>query len=1055
MVKKSFLYILFNFIAIHVYSVIAQSTFLRPSNSYIVSHQFISLEQGIASKNVYCGIVDDEGFIWLGTDFGLNRYDGNKFQLITKKEGLKFNKIIGLSKDNKGHLFISYGGSFANTVEAIEILDLKTLQLVSFESVFPKLPFLAKEIVGIYSDQTSDLYFMVQHPLKLWKYGNNTFKLYCDLKLWWNYEKIDNNIFARKRGELYSFYNGNVLLTYNKFFPAYYISPKKTVIFDSTCFLFNVDNKGTISYFDRRSKPTAYNKLYANGMKKLMNLSQDPADKLYCKGATNIFKSCINNFYYFFNNQSQSLQFTDGYGTYTLLDSSIWKSYGNPNINNTFEDKFGNIWVCSSAGLWKISIKKNKFNHYCTSEQLKLKESSSVRGICKDSLGNLFVNIGLSLYKNNQKLATSKLPSGDQEILYGLQFNEQHKIVISIRKGLLYFDEKLDKNFKLKDNKLDISGEEIWCSKKISQSNWLCGSNAHIYSFNEITNQFSYVKYISNDIPQCHFVYKILQTKNKQWWALAESGIYQLNSTCDTIIAYWGSLAARNRASQFSHYLPIINLLDLYEDQNSIFWIATNGEGLYKWDRLWNKLKQFTIVDGFSSNVLYRIEADAYNKLWISSNYGLNCFDINTNLIETFTTKKGITNNEFNRVSSYKSNDGFLYFGGIDGVNELNPKDFNDDSAFTNAPLAIVAFNQFIGSENKLINNTLKIKTEQKIILNPDDKFFTLEFKLLDFESGQHRYAYKIEGTDDKEWNYINENSIRISGLPYGNLTLRVKGQNLEGNWSVNELVIPIIVLKPFYLKLWFISLMITLAIALIYAFIKYRTKWLDRENMRLEQIVTKRTADLELTLLQKDIINKEMHHRVKNNLQVIVSMLRLQARSVDNKTITDALMVAENRLQTISIVHEKLYKSENLSGIILKEYLTELMELLVKQFENISYNIKYNIIDNTYLITNLDTAIPLGLIVNELVTNAFTHAFPTQQDIEVNLLIDEGSNNDYQLTLSDNGIGIGGGILAESNNSFGLRLVKLFAEQLRGSVQYKSDGGSQFIIKFFPVPTS
>jgi two-component sensor histidine kinase len=192
----------------------------------------------------------------------------------------------------------------------------------------------------------------------------------------------------------------------------------------------------------------------------------------------------------------------------------------------------------------------------------------------------------------------------------------------------------------------------------------------------------------------------------------------------------------------------------------------------------------------------------------------------------------------------------------------------------------------------------------------------------------------------------------------------------------------------------------------------------------------------------------KEVHHRVKNNLQLIVAMLRMQHRTIEDKVAIDALVNSENRLHAIAIVHEKLYQTENITNVFLKNYLQELIDVLAKQFHNTTKPIQFKLVDNANFSCTLDTAIPIGLIVNELVTNSLKHAFTDLEQGEIHLKISK-INNRYQLSVQDNGKGLPNGQFPESSNTLGLRLVILFTDQLNGKLQYSNNGGACFDILF------
>jgi len=285
--------------------------------------------------------------------------------------------------------------------------------------------------------------------------------------------------------------------------------------------------------------------------------------------------------------------------------------------------------------------------------------------------------------------------------------------------------------------------------------------------------------------------------------------------------------------------------------------------------------------------------------------------------------------------------------------------------------------------------------------------------------------------------------------LPYGKFVLLIKGQNIEGNWSNVFLKIPIEVLKPFYLAYWFIVSMIIVIILIFYGFIYIRTKSLNNENIKLEKVVKVRTSDLELALVQKDELLKEVHHRVKNNLQLMISMLRMQLRTVSDKTVIDALINSQSRLQSIALVHEKLYKSSNINEVLLKEYVQELIVLLAQQYEKTGTNFKFQYIDKSRIVSSLDIAIPIGLIINELVTNSFKYAFVETENALITITMNKLSNGHLQLIYKDNGIGLPINLQISETKTLGFKLIQLFTEQLNGKLNYKNEKGVIFEFEF------
>ena len=203
-------------------------------------------------------------------------------------------------------------------------------------------------------------------------------------------------------------------------------------------------------------------------------------------------------------------------------------------------------------------------------------------------------------------------------------------------------------------------------------------------------------------------------------------------------------------------------------------------------------------------------------------------------------------------------------------------------------------------------------------------------------------------------------------------------------------------------------------------------------------------------SLREKEILLKEIHHRVKNNLQIIKSLLNLQSRKIQDEKLLRLFSDSQNRIRAIALIHEKLYKSKDLSSIDFDEYIkTMIQELHMLFTENVHIAIHTEL---ESILLNIQQAIPCGLILNELLTNAFKYAFPdglkTEAAIAISLYRD--SNNRIVLIVSDNGVGIPEDIAIEDAESLGLQLITILAkDQLEGDIELERKGGTKFTISF------
>jgi two-component sensor histidine kinase/HAMP domain-containing protein len=225
----------------------------------------------------------------------------------------------------------------------------------------------------------------------------------------------------------------------------------------------------------------------------------------------------------------------------------------------------------------------------------------------------------------------------------------------------------------------------------------------------------------------------------------------------------------------------------------------------------------------------------------------------------------------------------------------------------------------------------------------------------------------------------------------------------------------------------------------------------LKKRAQELQRELTERMlAELQLkkSLREKDVLLKEIHHRVKNNLQIISSLIYLQSRQVKDPHVLQMFQDSQNRVRSMALIHEKLYNSKDLTRIDFVEYVRSLVSHLFNSYHLVLSKIKLKI-EVKNLSLNIDAAIYCGLIINELVSNSLKYAFLENQSGVITIELDQQGLQEYVLCVRDNGVGLPENLSLQNLNSLGLQLVNNLTEQLNGKIEYFNDGGALFRILF------
>jgi len=196
----------------------------------------------------------------------------------------------------------------------------------------------------------------------------------------------------------------------------------------------------------------------------------------------------------------------------------------------------------------------------------------------------------------------------------------------------------------------------------------------------------------------------------------------------------------------------------------------------------------------------------------------------------------------------------------------------------------------------------------------------------------------------------------------------------------------------------------------------------------------------------EKEVMLKEIHHRVKNNMQVVYSLLNLQAKSIGDPAVRAMFEESRNRVSSMSLIHEKLYRSADLAFIDFKEYLQSLLAGIADTYHRSDVTC---VVDMAPLALDINDGIPCGLIVNELASNSLKHAFPEGRQGTITIGISKNSTGQHVLTVADNGIGFPAGLDFKNTASLGLQLVTVLSGQLNGVIELVQGEGTKVVITY------
>lgn len=1053
------------------------------SQDLIVNSQFYGIEDGLSHRDVQCIHQDQQGFKWFGTKYGLNRFDGVNFKWFTKENhGLQSNEINHMVEDTKGRMWLFHTNSyFEKEVKSIDIFDPKTEKIESFSEAFNnQVPFSEKDIVCFNRDNAGNLIFISRQKQLLIYDGTfhstpislPAYKTVYDIQwssdgLFWvalrtplkenKHPDILIIAFDSQGNQIHQFVHSNKDVVF------FYDWDEKKI----RNYVVNRIGESNLNFFQISPQNQQHLDTFTSNIfhqKNLDTLLVTPLDRI--KKQNQLFWVNFGNQLHIFD-ESDSIQIQGFEELKNIHD-----------ITNIFFDKIGHTWIATQHGIYQIRLKPNHFSKILQNHQDK---QPPTRNMTVDNSGNLWVveEAVHNLWKIHLKTGGVSQVNNSNTKENNLPFS-YFVSLLKAKSGDLYYSNSIYLT-KFDPHTLDyttniIAEQErdwgfVWALYEDEYGKiWYTTDRGDLGFWDG--NQSNWLSPLDS-AQSVNYIYHFLKDQTGKTWLASDGGLFVLNTQSGEILErYWSG-------GKGKYYLPFDNIYHIHKDEDGSFWLGTGGTGLIHWSQV-SGWQQFTKTHGLSNNTIYAVYDDNFENLWLSSDYGIMRFNKITHQTQAFLEPDGITHNEFNRISHYKDADGTLFFGGLNGVTGFHPSDFHTDSLDVHPPLVITDYQQYDSDGDLILENKPKLFQNERIIIQPDDRFFKLEFALLTYnDSDKNQYAYKVEGVD-KDWNYQKENTLRFSRLPYGEHILSIKGQASNGQWSKNELAIKISVLKPFYLKTSFLGFAVLLLFTGMNLYNRWRISNLKKRQRELEMEVARRTETIrqqaeELQSLEKlkSRFFANVSHELRTPLTLLLGPVNTLLKRGEIKSQNRSLLqfAQRNAKQLLKLINEILDLSKLESGklkvnaepISLYPFLKDLLSQFhsFAQSEGVRFAIEYHASKELHLLLDKDK---VEKIIQNYLSNAMKFTPPKGQ---VLLLVDE-IENQIKISVKDSGEGIHPNDLPyifdrfyqskqtdkleKGGTGIGLSLCKELAELLGGKVWAESEFGKGSVFYFeFP----
>ena len=974
----------------------------------------LTTDQGLPYRDVTCISQDKNGAMWFGTDLGLVRYDGYRFNLYNNDKSNPYyieNDLI----TNK--MVIDDTGSFlwfmAN--EKLFKLEISTGKVTAYNAANN----IHGNVVLLHKTRDGSIWIMIDDYLKtsvenkkqhLHKLVNGTFKEMTSIP---RYNYSYNRLISDAEGFIW----------WSTPLGTYKISPDGKIL-DTLDFgdydWYGEKLKYTVSYFDS-SNNHYYFPQRKHGIFKFNECT---------KTSEQVFDSPYQ-YYFAVEDDQKHVWFAGNKELYRMTPEGSFIDYTAQiqarlqfsKINDVFIDATKLLWIATDNGLLKIRIGENLFKPLFASK--KQGWGNTMRGIFEDAEGTIYAKCEsentIFYKKTNGKVDTLALKI-DAQMLDEFKYTANFYVLDASKKNAFTLGKSLHK-INLQNGAVKTYDQFIPFTTakgqnpliKLNDGRLLFGQRlSQLVVFDPITEESELVfKDLKIENDMADFLY-FKQSKNDSivWIGTQNSGLLKMNLNGRISKTY----SVNTNPAISKNFVFVVE-----EDCEGDLWVGTYGGGLNYISNNGNTVKVYTTRQGLPDNNVAGILVDEDTNLWITTYNGLSFFTNETEIFQNFYAEDGLSNNEFNYSSFFKDSRGTFYFGGMNGLNTFTSSvvlinDVPPKMRFTN-------FSGYNSNSNQEYEIDITGDSLNTLEISPYDQYFQVDWTMPEyFQIQKNIYRTKLEGYEDRWFYQGNTASVRYNKLPAGEYVLKIQGSDSRGIKNASILSIPITVHQFYYKKWWFISLVILLNIALVYALFKWRLEQL----VALERLRTKISSDLH------DDVGSLL-----SGLAMQTELMEINASQEDKFKLQKIAGISRNAISQMRDLVWSIDSRRTTSNDLIERMHELAEELLLPR--DISFRIDSKNTDKRNKKLAPQIKQNLFLIYKEAITNLLKHSDASHLYVTI---ANQGKGCIFK--IEDNG----GAKEKYTSAGLGLANMKLRAEAIGGTVTFETTNGFSILLQ-------